>query len=374
LSFFDEADEPRTTPRSAARSRSRPAPRGRRPTGGGGRGPGDQQSIQVRRAIAAVAVLIVLILIVLGVHSCQISARNSSLKDYTNNVSSLIQQSDQTGQRIFALLSGGTGASNATGLQNQINQTRVAADAELAKARALDVPSEVSGAQQNQLLTLEMRRDGIANIATEIQPALGNSTSKDAINAIAAEMARFYASDAVYKDYTVPLIVAALHSAGIPVGGTNGESIESGQFLPNLGWLTPAFVAAKLGAQAPAANGGKIAPGTHGHSLSSVSVGGTTLQTGSTNTIPANPAPKFTLNFTNAGQNTENNVICKVTMTGDSGQTVVPQTTAGQTTSCDVTLNSPPPAGTVTVTAQIVPVPGEQNIANNSMSFPVTFQ
>ena len=82
---------------------------------------------------------------------------------------------------------------------------------------------------------------------------------------------------------------------------------------------------------------------------------------GSTNSIPASPAPTFTLNFTNSGQNTENNVICKVTVAGSSvsGQTIVPQTTAGESTSCQVTLSSAPPKGSATLTATIVPVPGE---------------
>jgi hypothetical protein len=326
--------------------------------------------------VAAAAIVIVLILIVLGVHSCQVSARNSSLKDYANNVSSLIQESNQTGTQFFAQLSGGGGASNVTTLQNQINETRVNADTQLSRARSLDVPDEMKPAQQNFLLTLQMRRDGIAQTAANIQQALGNSTNKDAINTIAAEMARFYASDVTYKDYTAPLIASALHAVGIAVGGVNGVTIAGGQFLHDLGWLTPAFVAAKLGAQLPASSGGKPAPGLHGHSLTSVSVGGTTLQTGSTNTIPARPPPAFTLNFTNGGQNTEHNVVCKVTVSGTnvSGQTVVPQTTAGQQATCQVTLSSSPPTGTATVTATVGPVPGEKNTSNNSLSFPVTVQ
>src|SRR5205807_423248 len=99
LSFFDEADEPRTTPRTA--------PRRRRASGSGRRPPTDQQAIQIRRAVAAVVLLVILILIVLGVHSCQISQRNSSLKDYNNHVAALIQQSDQTGKGLFTLLSSG---------------------------------------------------------------------------------------------------------------------------------------------------------------------------------------------------------------------------------------------------------------------------
>jgi hypothetical protein len=379
LSFFDEADEPVTAPRTESRrpTRSRRPPgRGRRPSGTGRRPPTDQQAIQIRRAVAAVAILVVLILIVLGVHSCQISQRNSALKDYTNNVSALNQQSTQTGAQLFSELSGGGGASNATNLQNQINQTRVNADSELSKAKGLAVPSEMQGAQQDFVLTLQMRRDGIADIANQIQPALGNSTNKDALNSIATDTARFYASDVVYKGYVTAMIAGALHSAAIAVGTATGETIDASQFLPDIQWLTPSFVASKLGASLPAASSGKVAPGLHGHSLDSVSVNGTTLQTGSTNTIPATPAPTFTLNITNGGQNTETNVTCKVTVSGTSvsGQTVIPKTTAGQSTSCQVPLTSSPPAGTYTVTAEVVPVPGEKNTANNSLSFPVTVQ
>jgi hypothetical protein len=39
-----------------------------------------------------------------------------------------------------------------------------------------------------------------------------------------------------------------------------------------------------------------------------------------------------------------------------------------------VTLGASPPKGSYNVTAEIVPVPGEKNIANNSLTFPVTFQ
>ena len=39
-----------------------------------------------------------------------------------------------------------------------------------------------------------------------------------------------------------------------------------------------------------------------------------------------------------------------------------------------MTLTSAPPAGNYTVTAPIAPVPGEKNTANNTQTFPVTFQ
>jgi hypothetical protein len=321
-----------------------------------------------------VIIIVVVILLILGIHSCQISSRNSALKDYNDNVFSLIQRSNQTGAQLFQQLSSGRGASNATGLQQQLNQTRLAADGELSDARKLSVPTEMQPAQQDVLLTFQMRDDGILNIANNIQQALGTTTSKDAIGTIAAEMARFYASDVVYKDYAVPLILGALHSAGLqPPEGPN-----SGQFLPNLGWLTPTYVASELHAALPQSPTAKCVSGQLvGSALTSVSVAGTTLQTGATNTISANPAPTFTLNFTNGGQTSLANVVLKVTVQGTNvtGQTTIPQVSAGQTTSGNVTLSSPPPTGqTLTVSAEVVPAHCETNSSNNTLTFPVTFQ
>jgi archaellum component FlaF (FlaF/FlaG flagellin family) len=317
------------------------------------------------------------ILLIIGVHSCQVSARNSSLKDYATHASSLIQQSDQDSTDLFRALSSGGGSANAANLQNTINQTRAHADQVLSQAHGIDVPDEVRGAQTNLLLVLTMRRDGIADIANQIQPALGTSTSRDALNLIAADMAKFYASDVVWKSYTATAIAGALHAAGIAVGGGSGQTLESGQFLPDLSWLSPSTLASNLHVQGPAQpGGGKIAPGAHGHKLDSVSVNGTTLSTAGGNTIPASPPPTFTVTFTNTGANTENNVKVKVSVTGTSisATTTVPQTTPGQQATAQVTLPSSPPAGTQTVTATVQGVPGEKSVIRNTQSFPVTFR
>ncbi len=153
-----------------------------------------------------------------------------------------------------------------------------------------------------------MRADGIGLIASEIQPALGTTTSKDAINSIATDMARFYASDVLYLDYGVPLIIGALKSPAL--GSSYTPNFTAGQFLPSLNWLTPSYIASQLHVSLPQAPNAKCVSGQLvGHSLNSVSVAGTTLQTGSANTISASPAPTFTLNVTNGGQIPETGVI-----------------------------------------------------------------
>jgi hypothetical protein len=367
LSFFDEADEPRTETRVPSRN----PPRQRRPSGTGRRPPADQ-SVQTRRAVLAVVLLIVVILIALGVHSCQVSANESALKDYTNHVSSLVTQSNATGKQLFGQLAPSNGQGNGPAIQTQINGTLSQAEKEYQSARDYGAPDAVKTANSNFVLALKMRRDGIHNVASQIQPALGNQTSQTAVNSIAAEMARFYASDVLYKDYTAPAVAGALHSAAIAVGA-NGVTIAGGQFVPNVLWLTPTYIAAQLHV---VAGGGKATPGTHGHTLNSVAVGSNTMVAGVTNHVPASPPPTFTFAFTNGGSNSETNVVCKVVVsgTGVSGQTTVPQTTAGKNGTCQVPLNSSPPTGNQTVTATIEKVPGETDTSNNSQTFTVDFQ
>ena len=146
-----------------------------------------------------------------------------------------------------------------------------------------------------------MRADGIRNITGEVPPALQSQTSQGAVNTIASEMARFYASDVLYKDYTVPQIIGALRAAGITVGGLGGQQVNSSQSLPSISWLQPAYVAQQLNVTEPASRSKPVAPGTHGHALNTVSVGGSQLQPG--RPTPSRPAqrPTFTLSFANTG-------------------------------------------------------------------------
>ena len=63
-----------------------------------------------------------------------------------------------------------------------------------------------------------------------------------------------------------------------------------------------------------------------------------------------------------------------MTNVSDSGTKLVAETIAHKTSSCAVTLSSPPPEGTTyTVVATVEKVPGETNLTNNTLSFPVTF-
>lgn len=364
MSFFDEADAPRR------------APRPRRPAGGR-RPPNDQQALLVRRLIASAAIVVVVILIVLGVHGCLQDQHNQALKDYGRNVASLIGQSDsEVGKPLFALLSGSSSKSP-TELQNQVNQLRVVAAEQLKRAQHLDVPDQVKDAQHNFLLALKLRGDGVAQIAQLLQPALRPAGGRAAVLKIAGQMRAFDASEVVFTQEVDPLVVMALKDAGVGTGG-RGEPVPNTHFLPDLNWLNADYVAQQLGSASKSATSGKPAPGTHGHQLDSVSVGSTTLQSGSTNSIPRSPSPVFTVKFTNGGSNDETNVAVKLKVTG-AGQPIevdktVAKTYAGRQSSVQIPLTQLPAAGQqVTVTVSVAGVPGEKDFSNNTQTYPATF-
>jgi hypothetical protein len=392
LSFFDEADEPsptqvRPSSRSGA-SRSRAPRQG----GGGGRSGGrggsgsrrrppsgpNHQSIVARRAVAAVAVVVVIVLIAVGVSSCQSSAHKSALQDYANSVNTLITKSSSTGKALFRTLAGGL---NKTAASDQINNERQQAQQQYDQAKALSVPSDARTANARLLLAMQQRLDGITDIAAQIQPALSSSVTQEAVNTIAGEMARFYSSDVLYKDYVAPPLVSALHANHIAVGGADGIAISDRQFLPSLDWLQPSFVASELNVSLPSSGGssgsgsGKPAKGLHGHSLTSVAVGGTTLDASATTSITASPTPTFDISFDNGGDFNETDVTCKVTVSGQDvhGSTVVPETFAGKSATCSVPLNTSPQQGTASVTVTIAKVPGESNTSNNTQTYSVDF-
>lgn len=382
MSFFDEVEEetrvrpPRAGRRRGAGGRSGPPRGSRRPPGQGGPRRPDERTIRLRRGVAMGALLVALVLIVVGVHSCAASASNGALRSYNDSVRSLMVASNQNGQRFFSLLARGVGATNAPSLQSQVDATRITADHQLARAQSLSVPGAVRQAQQYLVWTLQMRRDAITGVAGELHSLQGAGAAQ-AINPIAAEMARLYASDVAYKDYALPLIEQALRNAGIAVGGQSGEPVATGQVLPNLQWLQPSYIAAVLHTSLPAGttSAAKPAPGIHGHELDSCSVGATTLSTSAATTLPSGSAPTLTCTVTNDGQNTETNVVVRATVEGTSvsGQGIIPQTQPGQQYTVQIPLSAAPPAGTYSLNVTVEHVPGETTFTHNTKIFPVTF-
>lgn len=367
MSFFDEGDEPRqaTRPRQPRTSRPR------------GAAPSDPQQLMIRRAVAAGGALLLIILLVVGVRGCLNSQKKRSLKDYNREVSSLVQESDsQVSKPFFQLLNGGGGGGNAIDLETQVNQFRATAEDLVKRAKNVDTPDDMKPAQSKLVLVLELRRDALAKIASKVPTALGDSGAETAVKQITGQMSAFLASDVVYSQRVFPVISGVLADNKI-----GGQEIAQSQFLPGVEWLDETFVAGKLGASIKPGSNGKVAPGLHGHGLTSVSVGNVTLQPGVSNRIPAGADTKFLIKFQNQGENDEFNVPVKITIepTGGSGKPIsltkrVATTKAGSEATVEIPLSSAPPIGTpVTITVAVTGVPGEKKLDNNKNTYPALF-
>jgi hypothetical protein len=363
LSFFDEDDEPRRTPRP---SRARSA---------GGTAT-DRQTVLMRQAVLVGGVVLVALLLFFVIRGCASSARKSGLRDYNQQVGRLVAESDnQISKPFFELMNDAKGQSPAD-LQSTISGYRNEADQEFKSAQNLSVPDEMVGAHRSLLMALEFRRDGLSEIASRITAALSDDAeaSDPAIAAIAGQMQAFLASDVIYKSRVVPLI-----KAGLAKGDVTGQNVASSQFLPGVEWLSQSYIANKLGAQAPASGGGRgqPAPGLHGTGLQGVSAGNLTLQPTGANRIPASTRA-FAIKFTNQGENDETDVRVVLTIEGGpkpikANRTinVVPK---GTTATANLELPSAPPVGVpVTITAEVRPVPGEKKTDNNKAQYQALF-
>ncbi len=327
----------------------------------------------VRRRVAAGIGVVLLIVIVLVVNGCLKSQKTQALKDYTHNVSRIIGESDQqVSDPLFSALSGAS-AKPALNVESQIDQLHHEAQEQATHAKGLSVPSEMDAAQRNLLLALDLRAEGVEKVATQLRTALGGQ-AKQASTLIAGDMEMFLASDVIYSQRVAPLIEQTLKSSGI-----DGQSVASSHFLPNIGWLEPTTVLARItGQPASSAQNGALAPGTHGSSLVGVSVGANTLASEPTlNHISGGSNPTFTVTVENAGENPETNVKVDVTVTAQGKQLKATKSInsiqAGTKLNVEIPVEKVATGVASKIEVYVEPVPGETDTENNKNTYLAIF-
>lgn len=377
MSFFDEDEKPlRTT--SRARSRTAPRPRRGSPAGGGS---GDAQAVLVRRMVAGIVGLVILLMLFFLVRSCSATRHENALKDYNRQVSGIAVQSRQTAAAFFKLFER-SGTQSPTELQSSILGYREAAETALKQAQSLGTPDDMKAAQQSLLIALELRRDGLASIAEQIRPALGDAgeAADRAIRRMAAQMRAFDASDVLYDARVIPFVKRALNDAEV-----GGQKIEPSPFLRDISWLSPQFVATKLGQQLSSSGSGATprtettGPGLHGTGLNATSYGSVTLQPTASNRLTYVAGQPFTVAFTNQGDNDEFNVKVTLRIVRDSGAPLtinktVARVAKGAKATAQLPLNRTPPLDTVvSIEVVVAAVPGEKKTDNNKSTYPSLF-
>jgi hypothetical protein len=384
LSFFDEDDEPPRTART--RVRPSPPPRRGRVTAGGQT---DAQTLLVRRMIAGIFAVLILLVLFFGVRACSNSRHKNALRDYNRQVNQIGQESQQTGAQFFGSLDKARDSSP-TDLYQAVLGYKGSADQTLKQAKALSVPGDMTAAQQSLLISLELRRDALDSISGNIRGALGDQgdAADQAIKGIAGQMNALNASDVLYRARVQPFISDAMGKAGL---GGPSYNVGPSQFVKDISWVAPAFVADKLGtrlstgAEGGSGSGSKdrqpTGPGLHGTGLNSTTYGDVTLAPEASNRLTYVKGQPFTVTFTNQGDNDEFDVkvSVKIALASGSGKPItltktVPSVTKGQKVPVELPLNREPPLGAVVnVTVTVAAVPGEKKTDNNKSTYPTLF-
>jgi hypothetical protein len=354
LEFFDSDPAVARAPEAGARQR-----RGRRP-----RRPPRQQ-IMARRGVALGAALLVVVLLVLAVRGCVNARQERALEDYANDVTEIVDETERTSATFFERLQDVGGLSVAD-FEAEVNADRSAMDQYLSRVEGLDVPGDMSSAQNGLELVYELRASALGEIAQRLGFALGDAGREAAIDDIASQMRTLLASDVIYATVVRPSINGVLSEEGI-----DGSDVPESQFLPDgIEWLDEAAVDSALSGVSGAAAAGTCPCGT---GLVSTTVDGTTLQEGVPVSVSSD-APELAVDVQNQGASDLSGVTVTVSADGGSPLTAdISSIASGETQTVTIPL-TPAPQGETALEVEVQPVPGEEVTDNNSASYTVTFE
>ncbi len=320
----------------------------------------------IRRGLALGAGLLVLILIVLGVRGCLDARKNRALSDYADDVTQIVDETDQTSKAFFGKLED-PGSLSVTDFVAEVSADRSAMDNYASRIDGLDPPGDMADGQDNLELVYQLRSSAMGEIADRMSTALGDVGSERAMAIIANQMQVLHASDALYKSVVRPEINGVLGDSGI-----SGSDVPESVFVPDgIRWLDEAEVGAALGTLS--AGGGETS-GVHGLGLAGVSVNGTELVEGGATGVVGEGTPEVEVQVENQGESTENEVTVSVTVNGGNTlQQDISSIGPSEVEGVAIPL-TPAPTGEVTLEVEAEPVPGERVSTNNKASYTVVFE
>jgi hypothetical protein len=326
-----------------------------------------RQQYLVRRLIGVGVGLAFLILVVVGIRGCLEARSDRGLRNYTQDVGTAMQESEQRGKEFFDTLQD-PGTTTEMQLEQKILGLRGASESLLNRAKEISVPDQMKDAQAAVVLSLRLRRDAMQTIGENIGKALGDTETADARAAIQQEMGALYSSDVLWTQVGAPEINSVLDDEGV-----DAQDLPNGNFMPETTpeeWLS----LTKINEVLAGFGGTSTTAGTHGFGLLQTSIGGTTLSADSTTTV-ASDAREIEIQVQNQGDSDETGVTVTVTLSGSDPVTEqIPSITAGETSTVKLALTSLPQPGTETTLDVVVePVPGEIDNSNNQATYSLVF-
>jgi hypothetical protein len=385
---FDEEPEPRP-PRRASRGRggrggSRGGGRGRGRAGGrGGRGGtgalGALQGPRGRLALAVVFAIILIVVIVTVVKECRRNQLEDAYTQYVNGTAQLVTNSAKQGQGLREVLANPRGEKPPQ-LKAKIQDIARDAQGLVDQAEGLDPPSKLKGPQRGLVEALQYRVNGLTSLSQNLTPLLQQSNRQAQAAGLAQIMQRFLASDVIYEDSFYRPAQQALEDDDI-----SGQQVPPAQpFLPNTVVASPEGAKSLIDPLERRANstGGSTGALRGTQLVSTIAQpSDTRLTPDSTSTIQTTAELKWVVTVKNSGDYDESNVIVKASFSYpdapnevDERQVEIKSLPSGKEAAVEI----PGPASDkvtfgelANLKIDVVAVPGETNVANNTVEYPV---
>ena len=126
----------------------------------------------VRRTIAIGGGLLLLILLVFVFRGCLDARKERAMEDYVRGANELTKLSQAESRQLFDILSAPSSSDQSVNRANQANALRSDSATLSDRARDLDVPDELSNANDYLVEALDLRRDALAEVADQLPGAL----------------------------------------------------------------------------------------------------------------------------------------------------------------------------------------------------------
>ena len=169
MDFFDE-DDPHEPPQSG--EPRDPAGAGRGAVAGGhphGGPPATKGQARARQAGLLLGAIVFLILVVIAFRGCLDARKDRSYQNYVSDLSSITAENEQLSTTFFQRLEGkDSGQTGDIGFEGEVNGDKGTSQALLDRAEGLDAPDDIKGAQEQVVLSFELRHDALEGIAAQL--------------------------------------------------------------------------------------------------------------------------------------------------------------------------------------------------------------
>jgi len=182
----------------------------------------------------------------------------------------------------------------------------------------------------------------------------------------------FLASDVLFSQRIIPYVQEELSRKNL-----SGPAISSTPFLPNLGWLEPQTLTARVTGKG-STSGESSESGTHGSALLGVSVGTNKLAPEpEVNHVKSGANPTFTVAVENDGSATSKEVKVEVNVTAEgkklTASRLINSLSPESKVNVEIPVSGVPLGAGAKVETYIQPLPGETEVENNKASYLVVF-